>query len=217
MESLNQLAETLAERAGRQFDIPFQEEMKGLVGIWRSRLLRDSLERRKGDRMYFRQYLEVPLVQVNVSELPGFPDRPVWRTETELPDPVRSNNIAFDYVGSPDKLSQIQLFTEQHEVIPALNARYTGSRPKALWLNKFIYVWNWRGPWLGVSSVYDNPEELAKFRCNCGEDICFDHDKPYPVSGDLQQRIIQAILATELRITLQPETKVVPVNPADND
>lgn len=213
MESLNQLAEILAERAGRQYDIPFKEEMKSLVNIWRIRLTRDSLERRPGDRVHFRQYLEVPLIQINISELLGFPDMPVLRTECKLPAPLRANGIFFDFVGSPDKISPFKLYTEQHEILPALDARYTGRLPKALWLNEYIYVFNKLDmPYLGTSSVWEDPQALANFRCNCGSDSCFDADKPYPVSGDIKQRIIQSILSVELRITTNPDTETVKAN-----
>jgi hypothetical protein len=213
--SLNELAEILAEREQRQFDIPFIEEMKVVIGYWRSRLLRDALEKNRQDRMYFRQYIEVPLVRVNIAELPGFPDYPVLRTACEIPEPVRANGIAYDYVGSPDKLSNFKLFTEQHELIPALNATHTGKNPKGLWLNKFIYVFNRLDlPYLGVSGVYDDPQSVADFKCNCGCDPCYDDDMPYPISGDIQQRIIQGILSTELRQVQKADTEVVPVTKA---
>lgn len=210
--SLNELAEFLAERAGRMLDTVFVDEMKMLVGIWRSRLLRDSLERNKQDRAYFRQYFEVPLVQVNVSELPGFPNKPVMRTKCTLPDPVRANGIFFDYVGSVDKLSEMKLFTEQHEIIPSLWGRFTGGNPKALLLNKFIYVWNFDGPYLGCSGVFDDPSAVDNLKCGCTTDTCYDDDKPYPISGDIKQRIIQSILSVELRINTKPNNETVGVD-----
>lgn len=214
--SLNELAEILAERTDRQFDTPFNEEMKVAIGYWRSRLLRDALEKNKKDRMYFRQYFEVPLIKVNISELQGFPNYPVLRTECSIPDPVRANGIAFDYIGSPDKLSNFKLFTEQHELIPALDAQYTGKRPKGLWLNGFIYIFNSLDlPYLGVSGVFDDPQAVSAFKCNCGCDTCFDDDSPYPISGDIQQRIIQAIMSTELHIQTRPNTEAIPVTKED--
>lgn len=216
--SLNELATLLAERSGRELDVPFQEEMKVAVGYWRSRLLRDALERNKKDRAYFKQYIEVPLQEVNISELPGFPDYPVLRTQCTIPEPVRANGIFFDYVGSPDKLSVFKLFSEQHEIIPALDAKYSGRRPKGLWLNGYIYVFNLLDlPYLGVSGVFDDPQSVADFKCNCGCDACYDDDMPYPISGDIQQRIIQAILGTELNRNSNNETNVVPVTQPTNE
>lgn len=215
--SLNELAEILAERVGRQFDVPFIEEMKVAIGYWRSRLLRDSLEKAKKDRAYFKQYIEVPLIEVNIAELPGFPNYPVLRTSCTIPEPVRANGIYFDYTGSPDKLSSFRLFTEQHEIIPALNAKYTGKRPKTLWLNKFIYVFNVLDlPYLGVAGVFDNPQDVEDFKCNCGCDNCYDDNMPYPISGDIQQRIIQAILTTELKNNMKPDTESIPVTKPPN-
>lgn len=212
MATLNEIAETLAERAGRQYDTPFLKEMKVLVKVWRSRLTRDSLERNRRDRAYFRQYFETPLIEVNISELPGFPDKPVLRTKCTMPDPVRANDIYFDYVGSVDKLSAFKLFSEQHEVIASLNSRYTGDTPKVLWLNKYLWVFNFEGPYIGVSSVFDDPAKVNTMDCGCTIDTCYDDDKEYPISGDIQQRIIQSILSIELRINTPTEPKTVEVD-----
>lgn len=213
MASLNELAETLAEREGKQFDNPFLEEMKVLVHINRSKLARNTLERNRQDRVFFRQYFEVPMIPVNISELPGFPDMPVLRTECQIPSPLRANGIIFDYIGSPDKLTVFQVFTEQHEIIPALDAEYTGHKPKALWLNNYIYAFNSLTlPFIGGATVFDDVRAIQNLKCNCGNDSCYNDDMEYPAPRDIQKDIIQSILAVELRQPTKDQTKQVQVD-----
>jgi hypothetical protein len=196
MASLNEIAEILAEREGRQYDTVFTEEMKPLIHIWRSRLVRDSLERNRADRVFFRQYFEIPMIAVNSSDLPGFPDMPILRSECALPNPLRANGLILDYIGSVDKLTTFQLFTEQHEILPALKAKYTGHLPKALWLNNYIYAFNTLTlPYAGGAAIK-----------------CYDDDLEYPAPRDIQQRIIQSILSVELRQPVKVQPNQVPVD-----
>lgn len=203
MASLNELAEILAERAGRQLDTPFNEEMKVVLAYWLSRLRRDTLQQNKRDRMYFTQYSEVPLIEANITDFPGFPDTRVLVTTCQLPNPLRANGIMFDYVGSVDKLTSFgRVYTEMHELRAALDAKYTGSSPKILWVNNKLWVFNRLDlPAIGVRGIYDDPRILAEGGelCNCGCTSCYDDDQEYPCPRDVQQKAIQAVLGTELK------------------
>jgi len=84
MGTFNELAYSAAERAGRENDVPFIGQVKVWLSNWRSKLLRDSLERTPRDRPYFMQYFEVPLVNVNVSELPGFSNISILRSKCQM-------------------------------------------------------------------------------------------------------------------------------------
>lgn len=210
MASLNELAEILAEREGRQFSQPFNMEMKALINVWRSRLTRDTLERNRQDRIFFRQWFEVPLEICNLSHLHGFPDIPVMRSVCKVPNPLRANGIVFDCIGSPDRMSQFQVFTEQHELIPALNARYTGKKIKVLYMEQRLYAFNTLVlPALLGSSVFDDVRAVEQYGCNCNKSLCYDDDKEYPVPREIQQKIIQSIMTVELRIPPKPEDKLV--------
>ena len=215
MASLNELAETLAERAGRQFSQPFNMEMKMLVNVWRSRLVRDTLERNRQDRIFFRQWFETPMITVNITEFPGFPDVPVMRSECQIPKSLTGLTAWSSTTLAPhDKLSAFQVFTEQHELLPALNARYTGRKIKALWLNNYIYCFNTLTlPAILGASVFDDVNALANLQCSCNTNLCFDDDLEYPAPREIQQKIIQSILSVELKIeTKKDEDKEVQVD-----
>ncbi len=210
----NEISELLAERAGRQLDTPFNEEMKVLVDVWYSRLRRDTLEQNKRDRKFFKQYTEVGVEPINISTWPGFPDIRVVRTKCVIPTPLRANGILFDYVGSVDKLTSFgKIYSELHELRAALDGKYTGSQPKALWLNEYLWIFNALDlPAIGIDGIYDDIREANSFRCGCGCAECADDDVEYPGPRDLQQKIIQAILGTELKERGIPDTKTIEVD-----
>ena len=209
MATLNEMAETLAERAGRQFSQPFNKEMKALIHVKRSKLVRNTLERNRHDRIFFRQWCDVPLQVTNMSVIPGFPSIPVL-VSSFVPNPLRANGIVFDFVGSPDKISQFQVFTEMHEIIPALDAKYTGKKPKVLWYNNKFYLFNNLNlPKLSLAAIYDDVYSLYKAGLVT---TTVDDNSEYPVPRDVQAAIIADILATELKVPTRPEDKLVDVD-----
>lgn len=214
--SLNQLAETLAERQGRQYDHAFKEEMKVLIHIWRQRLLVDSLNSRPEDRQFFRIWIDVPLIDTPISEFPGFPNNHcVKRTKDCLPKALRANSTMYDFVGFLNKETPIPLESSVSLVKLKMNSRYTGDQPRSVAINGYIYVFNYSGPAISVSMIPEDMTEVPKLECyDCGDSgQCYTDDEPYPVSGDIAQRIIQAILSTELaRNVIDPKTEEVPMN-----
>lgn len=203
--SLNELAEILAERQGRQYDIPFREEMKVMINYWRARLIVDSLNSRPKDRKFFTKWLEIPLEQVNESEFAEYPDCPVLRTVCKIPKAVRANSKEFDFVGKLNKRSVISMH-EPHLIEVLNSSEYTGKNIRGALINDYIYVYNELNlPGIAVNMIPESIEEFKDCCLNC--DTCFTDDEPYPVSADLQQRIIQAILGTELRAVLSEDPK----------
>lgn len=204
--SLNELAELLAERAGRQYDVPFKAELKVMINYWRARLIVDSLNSRPKDRQFFTKWIELPLVEVNASEFPDFPNCPILRTKCEVPRPVRANSKLFDFVGKLDKMSIIPV-QEPHQIKALMGSKYTGKIARAAHINDFIYVFGTLNlPGIAINMV---PEDVEEFKacCTVCETDCPTDDSPYPVSSDLQQRIIQAILGTELRTIIPSDPK----------
>lgn len=206
--TLNGLAESLAERAGRQFDIPFREQIKLWILLWRSRLLRDTLNRKPEDRTFYQSSLVIPLVPTDLFAECG----KVLRTKCKVPKPVRANSILFDYVGSVTMTHSFQVV--QPHTIPFISAsKYTGKRPKAVYMDEYIYIFN--AGLLKELRLHGIFEDLTQVDRGCVTSIsgnpaaefetCDLDDAPFPVSLDLQQQIIQAIISTELR-QLIPQT-----------
>lgn len=204
--SLNQLAEILAERAGRQFDIPFQEEMKVVIDYWRVRLLVDSLNAKPADRKFFTKWIDFPLETVNRSDFPGYPDCAILRTKCKIPRTVRANSKLYDFVGKLDRMTTIQI-REPYEIRNLMHGVYTGDDPRGALINERLYIFGQLNlPGVSIQLI---PESISDYNACCTDcgSPCLTGDEPYPVSADIKQRIIQAIIATEFRNPAIPETK----------
>lgn len=213
--SLNELAEILAEREGRQFDVAFKEQMKVVVNYWRARLVVDSLNSRPQDRKFFTVWIDMPLEVVNLSEFPDFPDCPVLRTTCELPRPIRANSKLYDFIGQLNRQNVIPV-KEPYQIKPLMESKYTGSEPKAALINNRIYVFGRLDmPGISVQLIPEDIDDYNKCCEECGSP-CLTGDEPYPVSADIKQRIIQAALSTELGKQPKPETKIGEI-PVSND
>lgn len=211
--SLNEISELLAERTGRQFDIAFREEVKVMVNYWRARLIVDSLNSRPQDRQFFSKWIDMPLIKTNTSDFPGFPNCNILKTVCPIPSPVRANSMMFDFIGKLDKASVIPLSTP-YLIKPLAFSKYTGNIPRAAYINDHIYVFGTLNlPGIAVNMI---PEDIGGF-LNCCKDcnsICEDDNSAYGVSMDLKQRIVQAILGTELKgqVPQAIEAQEVPIS-----
>jgi hypothetical protein len=98
MASLNEIVSILSERAGKPFDVPFQEELKAMVTYWRARVIKNSLKNNPNNRKFMQQTIVAELEVVPLVECPvefGC----VLRTKCKIPMPIRTTGILFDYVG----------------------------------------------------------------------------------------------------------------------
>lgn len=199
--SLNEIVESIAERAGRQYDIPFRYQVKLWVGLWRARLMRDSLERNPQDRVFFITAITLPLEIVE-----EFPTCGIVRRTPKVRQPLRANSRLFDYVGSPNLERSFPIVPTQN--IPFLKAStYTGHSPKAAWVDNYLYIFN--APHMKEVRIHGIFDDVS--------DLYTDEDAPYPVSLDIAQRIIQSILTVELRMPADPDKTEINLNTEDND
>jgi hypothetical protein len=216
--SLNELAESIAERAGRQYDIPFREQCKLWIGLWRAKLLRDTLESNPKDRAFFLTSAIFPLEVVK--DYPGCGI--VKRTVCKVPQPLRANGILFDYVGSVNMTRSFPIIPS-HSIPFLSTSSYTGANPKVVWIDNYLYVFN--APLLAKLRTHGVYEDLSELYNTCATAIngneptgkCLDDDSPYPVTKDIAQRIIQSILSTELRIPVQQTDTEITLNPDNNE
>jgi len=207
--SLNELAELLAERAGRQFDFSFRQELKVMINYWRVRLIVDSLNSRPNDRKWFSKWLELSLIEVNFSQFPDFPECPIMRTEFKIPKSIRANGKLYDFSGKLNKMTVISVH-EPYEIKVLMSGRFTGSYLRMAVINDYGFVFNALNlPGISIKLI---PEDIQEFQLAMSQSLspvpCFTDDEPYFVTEDLKQRIVQAIIATEFRMPAIPETKL---------
>lgn len=198
--SANKIISILSERAGRAFDVPFQEELLDIVDYWASTILKQTLEKRPQDRKRFLQSFVIELERVPKIECP-IEYGCILRTISKVPKPVRGSSTLFDYIGDPD-MEDAWSVPLQDAFFKALSSsKYTGNRPKPSYRDGYIYIRSLENKelkYIGIQGVFSDFRAVRELKCD--DSSCFDYDSPYPITNDMIQQVIQAILTTELRI-----------------
>jgi len=209
--SINRIVSILSERAGKSIDATFQEELKDIVQYWRATILKDALRKRPNDRNYFMQSFTEKLIQVPKVECP-IEYGCILRTERKIPTTIRSGGILYDYVGTPLWDNSFGMTNGAKDLYFTFN-KFTGNRYRYEYKDNYIYIYNAslkNIKYIGIRGIFENPRDLNPFRCNKEE--CYNDDMDYPLSDDLVQQVINAILKTELRLLPIETEKEVNVN-----
>lgn len=211
--TLNQIAVLIAERAKRQLDIPFRDMIKDRAKYWRSRLIKDAINKDPGRRKFFLQSLTLPLVRRSAAEC-GIPlDCYLMETVSQVPTPITANKLLYEFVGMPDGMSSFS-WVERSWLKYKSHDKYSGGIKNYTFLNKRIQVYAENIPYVLIEGVFDDPEEVERLRCS-SEGIACDYDNtPFSAPNDIVQLIIQSIMTIDLGIVQDkeiPETQV-PVN-----
>lgn len=212
--TLNEVTTLLASQYGKELDMPFKLILAERVRVWRSRLLKNSLDKDQKDRKFFRQRLYLKMeTTADTPTCTGFTGCPVAQTINIVPKPLMANNILFDYVGSVNGMNPFQ------EVISGMGAyanasKYTKNTTKFTWTGEKIQVLNNpRLPYLLVDGIFDNPQEVAAMNCASGQSTdCDFWNQEYPVPGALMQLIIQSITQIDFNRPSVPNDQEVPVS-----
>lgn len=196
MATLNEIVQVLAEKNGTPYDVPFKESMKSIVNGWRAVLIRQTLQRHPEDRKYFLQSFTMALeeVDVNVKGINTVTGHVQLVTVKNVPVPLRSNNIVFDYVGSPIYSEPYGYVAQWWESYMKFGT-YTGKDRRFAYDDSKIKLFNvCEQEEVGIVGIFDNPTEVGLVN-----NACYNDDLPYPVNEDIKEMIIRSILAAELR------------------
>ena len=215
--TINQVISLLAERSGKTFDIPFQEELKIIADYWISTILKQAIEKRPQDRYRFQTSIVLELERVPEIECP-IEYGCVLRTKKKVPTPSRGTNTIFDYIGSADFKDSWDRVTQPAFLQYLSCEPVVGQRPKPVYKNDYIYLYGHESKevkYIGVQGVFTDFSKLRELQCDSLG--CFEDDVPYPVTNDIIQQAIQAILSTELRLNVvQEDTNIEAVNPTNS-
>lgn len=215
MATLNQIVTILAERSGRQYDLVFKRELKTIVHYWRVQILKQTIQKKASQVSYFLNPIVIEIEQVPEIECP-IKDGCVLRSKERLPKTLRTSTAPFFYVGDP-KFKGLGFSFSQSFNLDFL--KYSRNQPanvvRYTFIDGYLYFYNLPKSqrYVGVQDVFESPETLKTVNCDTGETkSCYSDDSEYPMTEDLVQQLIQAILSTELRIQVQSDTKEVPLN-----
>lgn len=208
--SINKIVSILSERSGRTFDIPFQRQLSDQVDYWRSTILKRSLEKGALRRRHFLHSFTIELEQVPEIECP-IQFGCVLRSKSKIPKPIYSNNILFDFVGSADFYKPFK-YADKHQIDKLIHSEYKSLGMYYTYTNGYLeFYGNSELKYVGIKSVIDNPKDLYEVQCN--NSSCYNDDSDYPLSLDLIQAVIEALLKTDLNIVKTeeevPEVEVV--------
>lgn len=216
-ESLNRITTLIASQLNRESDEPFKRMLAVRVDYWRSTLIQRSLEKHPEQRKFFRQTLWVPMELASLAPLTlPLPLPVVSQSVTALPVPIRHKDVLFDYVGGIDGDSP---FREASVGTTDYVAAGKYSR-KIVFYRYEMDLIRIKGsellPKVRVDGVFDKPLEAMKFNCSCSNIDCDYWNKPYPVTGDVLQSIVQYIMEVDFQrppARVEAETEVnIPMN-----
>lgn len=194
MATIKELAVLVAEPLNRPLDGTFLAQIQARIKYWRSRLLKNTLDKTPSDRKFFQQSVTMELEEVDAAACNLPLDCKVWRTKSKVPRPHRSNSVLFDYVGSVDHGNPFK-HTKRWELQYLLSNKYM-PLVTTFYAYEDDYIIS-NVPWITIEGVFDDPEEAM--RLSCGSDDCDITETEYPISGDLAQLIVQSILQVDLK------------------
>lgn len=208
----NQITTLIASNLDKQLDQPFKLIMMERVKYWRSRLLKNSLEKDEKDRKYFKQVIFVPMTeQTEVLCTTPYCQCEVAISAFKVPKPLRVNGILFDYVGAIDGNNPFKE-TSAGMVVHLLNSKYGKKFVYYAYENGYIKVYNHsKLPMIRIEGIFDNPEEASKLSCKDKEEVCDYWNQEYPVTGDITQLIVQSILQIDYNRKGEQKDTQIPV------
>jgi len=209
--SLNEIVSVLSERANKPLDIPFQEELKAMVIYWGARVMKNSLKNNPNNRRFMQTSFVVPLEKVSLIDCPVEYGCEL-QTACDIPAPLRTHGILYDYVGLPTMDSPFAYTKEELEQYLS-HGKYTGKNIRYTYKDNRIKLRNASFKtikYIGIRGIFPDPRKLAD--CLCNNKPCYSDDDVYPLPDDLVQEVIKAILTTELRMPNIEEAVEVDIN-----
>lgn len=195
MATLNQIIGILSEKAGKPFDVPYQEQLKQLVSTVRLKYLKDSLEKRPQDRRLYLKSIVAEVSSVSKIVCP-ITYGCTLRTTLEIPQPLRSNSTVFDFVGSADFEIAYSEGGDWKEPFFKYNT-YTSRKTRYKYRDNYIFLSDIEGDirYVGIQGVFEDTSKLSPFQCTGAAGNCGFDDSEYPMPGDLIYPMIKEVIA----------------------
>ena len=189
--NLNEIAENFAYALGRQYDVTFKEAIKFTIKVYRSKLIKDTIERNPDSYESFVQRICLTFDKDDPSLCDmRTENRLILISKETVPQPVVLRGInPFYFVGSVDKMQKwIKSDVGALSFIDELpyqtqNIHYDYVDGKIRVLNNIKIC-------AGViEAIFDNPLDVSK--CDGNK---FSDEDPYPISNDLLYYIREMIV-----------------------
>lgn len=210
--TFNELAVLIAEPLERPLDVSFREQLKARIRYWRSRLLKNTLDKKPSDRKFFTQPITVQMEEVDAAQCNISLNCKVLRSKVKIPSMIRANSILFDFIGSAEGSNPYRL-TPRWQMYYFLQDKYA---PKVTTYIAFedgylIIPYSPLVQYVRIEGIFEDPEEAAAVTCSSTTADCNFDESEYPIPGDIAQLIVQSILDIDFRRKSDdngPEVKV---------
>jgi hypothetical protein len=187
--TLNEFTSELAARYGKELDMQYRQWLVPQIGQWRSRLIRNTIEKNPQDKSQFLQSIKVPLTYGDY--VCGDIDCKGSFSE-ELPKLVRIGSTPFEYVGSIDGKSPYRyndMGTEDY-INQGMTAHlFLGYRVD----NNTIVIPDHRIKEVKATGIFDEPEKAMEWQCRTENIGCDWWNADYPITGDIASLVKTAI------------------------
>lgn len=194
--TLNQFTTEIAGRYGRELDMQYRQWLVPQIGHWRSRLIRNSLEKRPQDKGQFLQSIYIPLTYGDYT-CGGFECQGSF--SATLPKLVRIGDTPFEYLGSLDGKSPYRyndIGTESY-ISEGMTAHlFHGYRLD----NNTVVIPDKRIKAVMATGIFDEPEKAMEWQCKYTGTGCDWWNAEYAITGD-----IAALIKTALWEELGPQ------------
>lgn len=209
MKTLDEYAIIIAERVHKQFDVAFREQCKDRFKFWRATLIKNTLEKKPGDKKYFMQTIYMPMENRLDTDCSGLDCIPTSNTisvsQYDVPQTVRSGKL-YEYLGAVNgRLAFQEGSAASSDILAA------GRFPIPVY-------WKWNAkvavdkpslPVVMIQDVFEDPEVARPFECLNGTGNCVSPEEwIFPISADLAQQCIQYIYQIDFGLDRNKEQKI---------
>ena len=205
--TLNEIAYNLLNlvRGGRshQDEVISLDQIKFNIKHYRAMFIRRDFAKNGFTTRHIEQDLGcLELKKVDPTRCCSLPSScSVYRTIETIPKTVRHNfTESITHVGDITGTGTIPMV--HSNVVKFLSYdKYTNKNYKAYMIEDYLYIYNAEGlKYINVRGVFEDPNEVEKFKDCSGSDCYDDNSKDFPIPMDMLQSINNGVLAGELRL-----------------
>jgi len=205
--TLNEITTLIAGRFGKELDLQYRQWLVPQINAWRSRLIRNTLQKNPQDRDRFMQTIQIPLTYQDYTCGLGC----MGSMSEELPDVVRVGELPFEYFGGADLKSPYRYNDVGTDswISRGMTAHMFHTY---LLDNKRAIVPNERIGKLVGRGIFEKPDLAMQWQCQHAGVGCDWWNAEYPISGD-----IQTDLTTAIQQGLGEPKEVLPARPDQDE
>lgn len=187
--TLNEFTSEIAGRYGRELDMQYRQWLVPRIGQWRSRLIRNTLEKRPQDKSRFLQSIRIPL---EYGDYTCANLQCMGSISAKLPSLVRIGDTPFEYLGGADAASPYRY--NDIGTSPWIETGMTAHLFNVyLMNNEQVVIPGERIKEVMGTGIFDEPEKAMEWQCKYQATGCDWWNSPYPISGDIAAMVVTAI------------------------